>query len=99
MAYNAAMTRALAILTLVLIAAPVTTDARCIFKFCQDRAEAPTLSYIVNQHRQKVGDIYNPGHGRRLQVRNSSRQILGYIEADGTITNRHRQPVGKIELD
>ncbi len=46
-----------------------------------------------------VGDIYNPGHGRRVQIRDTSRRIIGYIERDGTVTNTHRQPVADIELD
>lgn len=43
-----------------------------------------------------VGDIYNPGHGRRLQIRNNHRQIIGYVEADGTVTNTRRQKIGTI---
>ena len=52
---------------------------------------------ITNKHRQRVGDIYNPGTGR-LQIRNNSRQIIGYIERDGTVTNTSRQRVGTIDL-
>ena len=88
-----------AILAMILIAAPVTADARC-FKFqngCTESANAPNTRPITNTHRQRVGDIYDPGHGRRTQIRNNSLQILGYIEADGTITNPHRQKVGSIE--
>jgi hypothetical protein len=51
----------------------------------------------VNTHRQKVGDIHDPGHGRRLQIRNNHRQIIGYIERDGTATNTHRQKVGTLD--
>ncbi len=85
--------------TLALIAAPGTADARC-FKFqndCTASSSTPTRSYIVNTHRQKVGDIYDPGHGRRLQIRNNHRQIIGYIERDGTVTNPHRQKVGNLD--
>jgi len=46
-----------------------------------------------------VGDIYNPGHGRRVQIRDTSRRIIGYIEHDGTVTNTSRQPVAGIDLD
>ena len=88
-------------LTLTLAMIPITspTAARC-FKFqndCTSTASTPTRSYIVNTHRQKVGDIYDPGHGRRLQIRNNHRQIIGYIERDGTVTNTHRQKVAGIE--
>ncbi len=100
-AYNAATTRALAILTLALIAAPVTAEARC-FRFqrdCGASTSTTTRSYIVNQHRQKVGDLYEPGHGRRVQIRDTSRRIIGYVERDGTVTNTSRQPVAEIELN
>ena len=61
------------------------------------RAGTPTRSYIVNTHRQKVGYIYDPGHGRRVQIRDTSRRIIGYIERDGTVTNTHRQKVGTLD--
>ncbi len=51
----------------------------------------PATSWaITNEPRQRVGDIYNPGHGRRLQIRNNSRQIIRYIERDGTVRNTSR---------
>ena len=59
------------------------------------RAGTPTRSYIVNTHRQKVGDIYDPGHGRRVQIRDTSRRIIGYIERDGDITDKRRRKVGE----
>jgi hypothetical protein len=34
-----------------------------------------------------------------LQIRNNHRQIIGYIEPEGTVTNTSRQPVAEIELD
>jgi hypothetical protein len=72
--------------------------------YCKDRAAtaspAPSTSWaITNTSRQRLGDIYNPGQGRRLQIRDTSRRIIGYIEADGTVTNTSRQKVGTIELD
>ncbi len=89
-----------AILAMILIATPVTAEARC-FKFqrdCGASASTPTPStrVITNPNRQRIGDLYNPGHGRRTQIRNNSQQILGYIEADGTITNTNRQRIGTI---
>ncbi len=86
-------------LAMILIAAPVTAEARC-FKFqrdCPASTSTPTRSYIVNTHRQKVGDIYDPGHGWRLQIRNNHRQIIGYIEGDGTMMNTHRQKIGTLD--
>ena len=89
-------------LALILIAVPVAAEARCIMSYCTDGAAStstPTRSYIVNTHRQEVGDLYDPGHGPRLQIRNNHRQIIGYIERDGTVINTHRQKVLSIELD
>lgn len=81
----------------ILAASPA--EARC-FKFqrdCGASAKTPKTHILRNIHRQKIGDIYNPGHGRNIQIRNNHRQIIGYIERDGDITNIHRQPVGSIE--
>ena len=74
-------------------------SAKCSFKFCKDRASVstPTRSYITNARRQRVGDIYDPGHGRRIQIRDNHRRIIGYIERSGRITNTRRQPVANIE--
>ncbi len=82
-----------------------TASARCLMSYCKDSSTAvstpaPSTSWaITNTSRQRLGDVYNPGHGRRLQLRNNDRRIIGYIERDGTVTNTHRQPVGTIELD
>ncbi len=77
-------------------------SAACIMSYCKDRettvAPAPATSWaITNTSRQRLGDVYNPGHGRRLQLRDNSRRIIGYIEADGRVTNTSRQRVGTIE--
>ncbi len=90
----------LAAFAVALSAAPAS--ATCIMSYCKDGAvtastSTPTRSYITNTHRQKVGDLYDPGHGRRLQIRNNHRQIIGYIEHDGTVTNTHRQKVGTLD--
>ena len=111
MAYNAAMTRALAILatlavilaSLLVSAANQPVSAQCIMSYCRDRTSASTPApgerrAITNPSRQRLGDVYNPGHGRRLQLRDTSRRIIGYIERDGTVTNTSRQKVGTIEL-
>jgi hypothetical protein len=91
----------LATLATLILASP-EASARCIMSYCKDRAAtastpAPSTSWaITNTSRQRLGDIYNPGHGRRLQIRNNHRQIIGYIEHDGTVTNTHRQKVGTL---
>ncbi len=92
----------LAALAVFLAAPPVA--ARCIMSYCRDQSTATTPApgerrAITNQDRQRLGDVYNPGHGRRLQIRNNHRQIIGYIERDGTVTNTSRQPFAGIELD
>ncbi len=96
------------ILAMILIAAPVTADAKCRNwqSDCSDgggsswswQKPKPATSWaITNKHRQRLGDIYNPGHGRRVQIRDTSRRIIGYIERDGTVTNTHRQKVGTLD--
>ena len=88
--------RALITLAAFAVALSATpADARCVMSWCKDGA--PTTHKITNTQRQIVGDLYNPGHGRRTQIRNNSRQILGYIERDGTITNTRRQKVLSVE--
>jgi hypothetical protein len=87
------MIRLLAVAALaVLLATPAS--AACLMSYCKDNA--PTRSYITNTHRQKVGDLYRPGSGQRIQIRDTSRRIVGYIEIDGTITNPSRQKVGSL---
>ena len=85
-------------LTLFLIATPMTADARCFMSYCKGQGATSTASrsYITNTARQKVGDLYDPGHGRRVQIRDTSRRIIGYIERDGTVTNTSRQRIGTI---
>ena len=64
-------------------------SARCIMSYCKDGAAtaspAPATSWtITNEQRQRLGDVYNPGHRRRLQLRDNDRRILRYIERNGT---------------
>ena len=89
------MTRVLILATLALIVASSEASARCVMSYC--KAEAPTRSYITNTHRQIVGDLYSPGNGRRVQIWDPSRRIVGYVERDGSITNPSRQKVGSVE--
>ncbi len=93
-------TLVLAILAVILVTSPAS--ARCMMSYCKDAtatvSPAPSTSWaITNQDRQRIGDIYNPGHGRRLQIRDTSRRIIGYIERDGDITDKRRRKVGEIE--
>lgn len=66
----------------------------CVLAHCKDKAS--TRTYIINTHRQKIGDLYQPGSGQRTQIRDTSRRIIGYIEMDGSVTNTHRQKKGQI---
>ena len=95
-------TLVLAILAVILVTSPAS--ARCMMSYCKDApattasTPAPSTSWaITNTSRQRLGDVYNPGHGRRIQIRDTSRRIIGYIERDGTVTNTHRQKVGTVE--
>ena len=78
----------------VFLSATSPASAACLMSYC----DAPATYKITNNSRQRVGDLYSPGHGRPLQIRNNRRQILGYIEADGTVRNLHRQRVLEIEV-
>ena len=94
--------KALAMLTfgVALLAISATANAaECQFKFCVGLADTsgPSTRVITNTARQRLGDLYHPGGDRRVQIRNNSLRILGYIEKDGTITNPARQRVGTIE--
>ena len=82
----------LAVLTATLALATLPAFAKCSFGIC-----AGERAKLLDGRKLRVGDIYNPGHGRRLQIRNKHRQILGYIEPSGKITDRHRRKVGSIE--
>jgi len=85
----------------VVLASP-EASARCLMSYCKDSSTAstpvPSTSWaITNTSRQRLGDVYNPGHGRRLQLRDNDRRILGYIERDGTMTNTSRQRIGTLD--
>ena len=93
-----------ALATLAVVLSSPEASARCIMSYCKDSSTVSTPApgerrAITNTSRQRLGDVYNPGHGRRVQIRDTSRRIIGYFEADGTVTNTHRQKVGTIELD
>ncbi len=82
-----------------LVIAATANAAECKFKFCAGRADisGPSTRVITNTARQRLGDIYDPGGDRRVQIRDNNLRILGYIEKDGTITNTNRQHIGTIE--
>ena len=86
---------------LVVVMATSPASARCLMSYCQDKATstpAPSTSWaITNTSRQRLGDVYNPGSGRRLQIRDNSRRIVGYVERDGSVTNTHRQKIGTLD--
>ncbi len=90
------MTRLTLALVFLVAVAMEAEAGECSFKFCQGSGQKATRQKITNEHRQVIGDLYRPRPGARVQIRNNSRQILGYIERDGTITNRSRQKVGEI---
>jgi hypothetical protein len=81
-------------------ALPTTAEARCYSwqTSCEIAKPAAGEKWkITNDRRQKLGDIYNPGHNRRLQIRDNHRRIIGYIEENGSLTDSRRRKVGAIE--
>ena len=98
------MTRLAILATLAVMLATAPASAACLMSYCKGQATASTPApgerrAITYTSRRIVGDLYNPGHNRRIQIRNNDRKILFYVERDGTVTNTHRQKVGTIELD
>ena len=79
----------------VVLASPA--DARCIMSYCKGRATTPTRTYITDTDRRIVGDVYDPGNGRRVQIRDNDRRIIGYIEVNGAVTNASRQRIGTLD--
>ena len=77
------MTRTLTFTALAVLLA----SAACLMSYCKDGA---TTRNITNTHRQIVGDLYDPGTGR-IQIRDTSRRIVGYVERSGRITNTRRR--------
>ncbi len=72
-------------------------SARCIMSYCKDSSTAstpaPSTSWaITNTHRQKVGDLYDPGHGRRLQIRNNHRLYRARRHRDQYASAESREP-------
>ncbi len=45
--------------------------------FVASDAMAAERYKITNDRRQVIGDVYDPGHGGRLQIRDSRRRIIG----------------------
>ena len=70
-------------------------SSACLLSHCKAEQTVKKRTYITNTHRQKVGDLYDPGTGR-IQIRDTSRRIVGYVERSGRITNTHRQKMGEI---
>ena len=91
------MIRALILATFAVMLATSPASAECAFKFCKGKTAGPSRAYITNVHRQKVGDLYQPAPGGRVQIRDRHRRIVGYIEPTGRVTNTSRQEVLTIE--
>ena len=92
--------RALILAAFAVVLSSPEASAACIMSYCKgDTASpAPATSWaITNTSRQRLGDVYNPGHGRRVQIRDTSRRIIGHIERNGTVTNTSRQKVGTLD--
>ena len=82
----------LAVITLAMtVAAPAV--AKCSFSVC-DGQKVKTY----NSRGVISGSIYNPGNNRRLQIRDSRRRIIGYIEPSGKVTDTRRRRLGRIEV-
>ena len=97
----AAFTRCAPAALAVVLAATSPAKAACIMSYCKDRATATTPApgerrAITNTSRQRLGDVYNPSHGRRVQIRDNSRRIIGYIDRDGTV-DEHASAEGQDE--
>lgn len=89
------MTKALAPILILLVALASCGGpayAKCPFDIC-----AGEKRKTLDSDKNVKGDIYNPGHGRRLQIRNKDRVILGYIERSGRITDRDRVTKGYLK--
>lgn len=74
---------------------PKPASGACVLSHCKTEQTVKMRTYITNTHRQKVGDLYDPGTGR-IQIRDTFRRIVGYIERSGRVTNTHRQKTGEI---
>lgn len=60
-------------------------------------AQAAESYTIRDDRRVKVGDIYCPNEQRRCQIRDTRRNILGYVDSKGVIRDKRRRKVGTIE--
>ena len=67
--------------------------AKCQLNIC-----AGERAKTYDARKLWTGDIYNPGHGRRLQIRDKRLKVLGYIEPSGKVTDKRRRRIGKIDL-
>ncbi len=71
---------------------PLAAGERCPLGIC-DGKRAKTY----DARGLRMGDIYSPGHGRRLQIRDKNLKILGYIERSGKITDTQRRKLGEVK--
>lgn len=87
---------ALFIILVILFGGIGAARSTCLMSYCQEGA--PERAYVRsnwNSGRRIVGDLYDPGHGRPIQIRNTSRQIIGYIE-NNKVLDTHRREKGTI---
>lgn len=73
----------------------------CQFKFCGSHQWRPqqTRTTIRNDRGQRVGDLYDPGHSRPLQVRDNHGRVRFLIEDDGELVNKSGQRIGNLGAD
>ena len=70
----------------------------CVMSYCKDGA--PERVYVRSNWesgRKIVGDLYDPGHGRPVQIRNNRRQIIGYLDNRGNVIDTRRRTI--LEID
>ncbi len=83
---------ALAVAFLLLWAFPA--QSACEWSWCTHAG--PKTTNITDTRRTRVGDLYAPAPGRRVQIRDNRRNIIGYIEPSGRVTDTRRQEIGSI---
>lgn len=84
-----------ALVPLLALCMPEPALSACAMSYCGGEQSVKKRTYIHNTSRQIIGDLYDPGTGR-IQIRDTSRRIVGYIERNGRITNTSRQRVGAV---
>ena len=60
-------------------------------------ADAAERRYIRDDRGRIVGDLYDPGWSRDIQVRDRHRRIKFFIESDGDVKDSRGRKVGTVE--